>query len=304
MGVGMAGILCAYLLHQAGVEYVLAEASQICSGITKNTTAKVTSQHGLVYHKLLSRFGMEQAKLYLEANESALAQYRRLCETIPCGFEEQDNYVYSLDGKKKLGQEMTALSFLGADAQFVQLLPLPFSTAGAVRFPHQAQFHPLRFVSGVAKGLHIHENTVVRELMGTTAVTNHGSIKAEKIIVATHFPFLNKRGSYFLKLYQHRSYVLALKDAPKLDGMYVDEADKGLSFRSYKDLLLLGGGGHRTDHPGPAPKGGKPAPKSRKKPVKSGKPAEEKAKPGYTGGKRPAGWAKPKAKPNARRGKR
>lgn len=252
IGGGMAGILCAYLLHQAGVEYVLAEASQICSGITKNTTAKVTSQHGLVYHKLLSRFGMEQAKLYLEANESALAQYRRLCETIPCGFEEQDNYVYSLDGKKKLGQEMTALSFLGADAQFVQLLPLPFSTAGAVRFPHQAQFHPLRFVSGVAKGLHIHENTVVRELMGTTAVTNHGSIKAEKIIVATHFPFLNKRGSYFLKLYQHRSYVLALKDAPKLDGMYVDEADKGLSFRSYKDLLLLGGGGHRTGKHGGA----------------------------------------------------
>ena len=246
IGGGMAGILCAYLLHQAGVDYVLVEASRICSGITKNTTAKLTSQHGLIYHKLLSRFGVEQAKFYLEANESALAQYRRLCESIPCGFEEQDNYVYALDSRKKLEWEMTALSFLGAPAEFVSDLPLPFSTAGAVRFPQQAQFHPLRFVAGIAKGLHIHEHTVVRELIGTTAVTSHGNIKAEKIIVATHFPFLNKHGSYFLKLYQHRSYVLALEGSPKPDGMYVDEADKGLSFRSYNDLLLLGGGGHRT----------------------------------------------------------
>ena len=246
IGGGMAGILCAWLLHQAGVDYTLVEASQLCSGITKNTTAKITSQHGLVYHKLLYRFGAEPARLYLEANESALAQYRILCGTIPCGFEEQDNYVYSLSNEKKLEQEMTALSFLGAPAELTADLPLPFSTAGAVRFSHQAQFHPLQFAAGITTGLHIYENTVVRELIGTTAVTNHGKIKAEKIIVATHFPFLNKHGSYFLKLYQHRSYVLALKDAPKFSGMYVDESDTGLSFRHYNDLLLLGGGGHRT----------------------------------------------------------
>ncbi len=246
IGGGMAGILCAYMLHQAGVDYALVEAAQICSGITKNTTAKITSQHGLIYHKLLSRFGAEQAKLYLEANESALAQYRRLCETMSCDFEEQDNYVYSLHNKRKLEQELNALAFLGAPAELAAALPLPFSTAGAVKFPRQAQFHPLRFVGEAAKGLHIYENTVVRELVGTAAITDHGKIKAEKIIVATHFPFLNKHGSYFLKLYQNRSYVLALDGTPKLDGMYVDEADKGLSFRHYNNLLLLGGGSHRT----------------------------------------------------------
>ena len=250
IGGGMAGILCAYLLHQAGVDYVLVEASRICSGITKNTTAKLTSQHGLIYHKLLNRFGIEQAKFYLEANESALAQYRRLCESIPCGFEEQDNYVYALGSRKKLDREMTALSFLGAPAEFVSDLSLPFSTAGAVRFPQQAQFHPLRFVSGITKGLHIHEHTVVRELIGTTAVTSHGNIKAEKIIVATHFPFLNKHGSYFLKLYQQRSYVLALENAPAMEGMYLDQAENGLSFRSHNGTLLLGGGGHRTGKQG------------------------------------------------------
>ncbi len=250
IGGGMAGILCAYMLHQARVDYALVEAAQICSGITKNTTAKITSQHGLIYHKLLGRFGLEQAKLYLEANEAALAQYRRLCETISCDFEEQDNYVYSLHSKRKLEQEMTALSFVGAPAEFAADLPLPFSTAGAVKFPRQAQFHPLRFASQLAKDLNIYENTVVRELIGTTAITNHGKIKAEKIIVATHFPFLNKHGSYFLKLYQNRSYVLALKGIRQPDGMYVDEADKGLSFRSYNDVLLLGGGSHRTGKQG------------------------------------------------------
>lgn len=71
-------------------------------------------------------------------------------------------------------------------------------------------------------------------------------IIAKKIIVATHFPFLNKHGSYFLKMYQHRSYVIALDHAQNVDGMYVDEAQKGMSFRNFRDLLLIGGGDHRT----------------------------------------------------------
>ena len=118
--------------------------------------------------------------------------------------------------------------------------------AGALKFPNQAQFHPLKFVSAISKDLHIYEHTPVRELANTTAVTDHGKISAKKIIVATHFPFLNKHGSYFLKLYQHRSYVIALENAPDVGGMYVDEAQKGMSFRNYRNLLLIGGGDHRT----------------------------------------------------------
>lgn len=57
VGGGMAGVLCAYFLHRAGVPYVLAEADTIGSGITKNTTAKITSQHGLIYHQLVRRWG-------------------------------------------------------------------------------------------------------------------------------------------------------------------------------------------------------------------------------------------------------
>ena len=68
--------------------------------------------------------------------------------------------------------------------------------------------------------------------------------------MATHFPFLNRHGSYFLKMYQHRSYVLALEHAANVGGMYVDEAAEGLSFRNAQGMLLLGGGSHRTGKQG------------------------------------------------------
>lgn len=252
IGGGMAGVLCAYALHRAGVPYVLVEAETVCSGITKNTTAKITSQHGLIYDKLIKKFGVERAKQYLDANEAALQTYRELCRNIDCDFEEKSAYTYSLDDPRKIERELYAMQKLGFPAEFADKLPLPFRSAGAVMFPHQAQFHPLKFVSGIAKGLNICEHTRVRELVGTTAVTNRGRIRAEKVIVATHFPFLNKHGSYFLKLYQHRSYVIALQNAPDVEGMYLGEAQAGMSFRNYKDLLLVGGGDHRTGKKGGA----------------------------------------------------
>ena len=90
VGGGMAGVLCAYFLHRAGVPYVLAEADTIGSGVTKNTTAKITSQHGLIYHQLVRRWGVERARQYLAAQEEALERYRTLCRDIDCGFEEKD----------------------------------------------------------------------------------------------------------------------------------------------------------------------------------------------------------------------
>lgn len=252
IGGGMAGILCAYMLHQSGIPYVLVEAETICSGITKNTTAKVTSQHGLLYHKLIREFGVGGAKQYLDVNEKALEKYRHLCRDIDCDFKEETSYVYSLDDRQKIEQEILSLEKLGGHAEFTDQLALPFAVAGAVKYPHQAQFHPLKFISAISKNLHIYEHTAVRELVGTTAITDYGKIMAENIIVATHFPFLNKHGSYFLKMYQQRSYVLALENAANVEGMYIDEAKNGMSFRNYKNFLLIGGGGHRTGKRGGA----------------------------------------------------
>lgn len=250
IGGGIAGILCAYMLEQSGVNYVLVEADSLCSGITKNTTAKITAQHGLIYHKMLKRFGVEKTRMYLESNEAALAKFRELCQSIDCDFETKNAYVYSLDNPQKIENELDALQRIGFSAQYTDNLLLPFSVAGAIKFENQAQFHPLQFLSKIVDGLHIYEHTKVQELAKDTAITEHGKITASKIIVATHFPILNKHGSYFLKLYQHRSYVIALENAPDVNGMYVDEAEKGMSFRNYNNLLLIGGGDHRTGKKG------------------------------------------------------
>ncbi len=252
IGGGIAGILCAYQLHQTGVDYVLTEAKTICSGITKSTTAKITSQHGLIYDQMIRRFGQSYAKLYLQANEEALDRYRTLCSNIDCDFEEKDAFVYSITDREAINNEYRALQKLGFPAMMQRKLPLPLPVAGAVRFPKQAQFHPIKFLSAISSNLNILEHTPVRELVGLTAHTDYGKIRANKIIVATHFPFLNKHGLYPIKLYQHRSYVLALENAPDVSGMYVDENPKGLSFRNYRDLLLLGGGSHRTGKQGGA----------------------------------------------------
>ena len=246
IGGGLCGIMCAYYLEQAGVDYILVEGNKIASGITKNTTAKITSQHGLIYAKLLKSGGKEKAQMYLRANQKALAEYEKLCQNIDCDFEKKDAYTYSMTDREKIEEEVRAVNSLGFNADFVQITQLPFEIKGAIRFKNQAQFNPLKFIAGIAEGLKIYEDTFVRELTPTEVITNKGRIRAKKIIAATHFPFLNKHGSYFVKLYQHRSYVSAFDIAPNLNGMYVDEDKKGMSFRNYKNLLLIGGSGHRT----------------------------------------------------------
>lgn len=250
IGGGMAGLLTAHFLKEAGVHCIVVEGGQIAGGITGNTTAKVTAQHGLIYRKMTEQFGAETAGLYLEANERALSAFRQLCRTMDCGWEDQDNFIYSTADRGSLEAEFDALCSLNYPAELAESLPLPFPTVGAVKFPNQGQFHPLKFLKEIAKGLIIYENTPVREMTKFYAVTDRGKIFADSFIAATHFPFLNKHGSYFLKLYQQRSYVLALENGPKLDGMYLDAAENGLSFRHYNSLLLLGGGGHRTGKSG------------------------------------------------------
>ncbi|MBO7195699.1 MAG: FAD-dependent oxidoreductase [Clostridia bacterium] len=250
IGGGIAGILCAYKLKNAGVDCILVEAKEICGGITGNTTAKITLGHGLIYDKLIKRFGEDNARLYAEAQIRAIEEYTRLCDGIDCDYETQDNYVYSLTDRRKVEREVAALCRVGVKAEISDAHLLPITVAGAVRVRDQAQFHPLKFLYQIANDLPIYEHTKVTELMPYKAKTDSGEIAFKKLIIATHFPMINKHGLYPLKLYQHRSYVLALKNAQNVDGMYVDECDRGLSFRNCGDLLLLGGGGHRTGKTG------------------------------------------------------
>ncbi len=249
IGGGMCGILCAYMLKNAGVDCILAEENQILQGVTGRTTAKITVQHGLIYDKIMGEYGEEKAQLYYESQKKALEEYQKLAGEED-DFVRCSSYVYTLQNRAAIEKEVKALERIGCKADFCEKTELPFSTKGAVRIQDQAKFHPLKFGYRLAAGLKIYENTKVLAIQKNTAITENGTIRAKKIIVATHFPFLNKHGAYFLKMYQHRSYVLALKNADAPKSMYVDEAKGGLSFRSHGDVLLLGGGSHRTGEKG------------------------------------------------------
>ena len=238
------------MLKNAGVSCVLVEADKICSGVTGNTTAKITFQHGLIYNKIADKYGFETAGKYLNSQKTALEKLKELATKTEADLKICNSFVYSVDNRALIEKEVDLLNKLGEKVQFCQNTELPFGIAGAVKMENQASIHPLKLAYSVSKDLKIYEDTKVLGIKPYKAITNKGIITAKKIIVATHFPFINKHGGYFIKMYQHRSYVLALKNAQPLKDMYVDEAKNGLSFRNYNDHLLLGGGGHRTGQKG------------------------------------------------------
>ena len=250
VGGGLCGILTAHRLREAGMHCIIVDGKRIGGGVTQNTTAKITAQHGLIYADLIQRFGLSKAKQYYDANTAAIQQYRVLAERFPCDFEEKTAHVYSTDNRQKLEREAEAYQRLGLPAHIEEAPPLPFSTVGTLAMKGQAQFHPLKLLYALSDNLEIFENTFVQTIKGNIAYTRAGKIQARQIILATHYPLVTIPGLYFLKLYQHRSYVLALKGAPLIDGMYLDERETGLSFRTYGDLLFVGGGDHKTGKQG------------------------------------------------------
>ena len=162
VGGGLAGILCAHLLKERGIDSVVVEAKQIGTGVSCNTTAKITAQHGLAYSQIEKQYGFHAAKEYLEANQAAVEAYRRLAQTIPCDFEEKTAYVYSQSDRKKLNEEAALYRRMGVDPVFLKQPPIPVSTAGALGMARQAQFHPIKFINGVCTGLRIYETPLLR----------------------------------------------------------------------------------------------------------------------------------------------
>ena len=250
IGGGMAGVLCARKLQEAGKDVVLVEAERIGWGITARTTAVLTAQHDFLYQDMARKFGEETAKLYLRANLDAVKEFRKLSQTIPCDFEDMPSVQFSTAESGRLQKEVKFVNSLGFEAKFIPNPSLPVDAQAAVEYPGMAQFHPLKFLTGAAKGLRIYENSRVLQLSGTTAQLEQGGVEAQQVVVATHFPFINRHGWYFTKLYQNRSYVLALENAPKVEATVAELEGQGIYFRQYGDLLLLGGGDHRTGKKG------------------------------------------------------
>lgn len=248
IGAGLAGILTAYYLRQEGIRAVVLEADRIGSGQTKNTTAKITSQHNLVYSWLIRTFGYRMAGHYASANEAAIEEYEKLGQDkgIDCGFCRCPAYLYSRIETESLKREAEAAEALGIKASFGTECELPFPVAGVTRFERQARFHPLKFLAGMAEEVEVYEQTKVLKVESGRVETARGVVTAEHIVFTAHYPFINVPGYYFARMHQERSYVIALEGAERPEGMYLGVDRGGLSFRSCGDLLLLGGGGHRT----------------------------------------------------------
>ncbi len=256
IGAGMAGILIADRLRSMGKKVIILEADRIAGGQTGKTTAKITAQHGCVYAGFADNFGIDKARLYAKANTDAVEWYRKCVNErkIDCDFKDSDSFIYSFTETEKLKNEAEVCKKLGLKAEFVTETELPFKVAGAVKLENQAEFNPLKFLKAISENLTIYEQTAVKRVKGNTLYTENCTVKAEHIVFACHYPFPILTGLYFAKMYQQRSYVLALQSEDDINGMYVGVDGEGYSFRKYRDMILLGGGGHRT---GENSKGGK-----------------------------------------------
>lgn len=264
VGGGFAGISAAYFLNKHGIRTAVLEASHILQGTTGHTTAKITSQHGLIYEKIRSKLGEEFARQYAEANETAIKLIEEIIRenNIQCDYVPQAAYVYTQQDKyiEKISEEAEVASSLGIKAAYLEEIPLPFKIKAAVRFDHQAQFHPRKFLLQLAeilssKGCPIYEQSRIVDIEegeNYVLTTNRGKkVTAGKVIIASHYPFYNKHGMYFTRIHTERSYVIAVKAGEKYPGgMYITAEEPGRSLRSQMwqngELILVGGQHHKT----------------------------------------------------------
>jgi len=264
VGGGLVGITSAFLLKNKGLKVAVLEADKIAHGTTGHTTAKITSQHNLIYDKIISKFGEEKARQYAEANESAIHFIADLVKekNIDCDFCWRPAYVYTQSEEyiEKIEKEVEAASSLGIKASYEDHIPLPFNIRAAIKFDNQAQFHPLKYLLSIAKeipsdGSEIFENTKVVDIKDgekCTVITESGKrVTANKVIIASHFPCYDGRSMYFARLYAEKSYVLGVKIKEKFpEGMFITAEDPVHSLRSQKygdgEIVLVGGGKHKT----------------------------------------------------------
>jgi glycine/D-amino acid oxidase-like deaminating enzyme/nitrite reductase/ring-hydroxylating ferredoxin subunit len=259
VGGGIVGLSAALLLAREGASVALVEGRQIAEGVTGNTTAKVTSLHGLSYASLRSKHGPEVAAAYGEANESGLATIAALVDElgIECDLRRRPNFTYTEDPSERsqIEDEVEAALEAGLPASYAESLDLPFPVAGAVRFDDQAEFHPVRYATGIAaaaeaEGARIFEWTRATGLDGTTVLTAAGHrIEAQWVIVATHLPFLD-RGLYFARSHPERSYAFGVRlDGQVPQGMYLSTEKPGHSIRAHpagdEEILIVGGESHK-----------------------------------------------------------
>lgn len=278
VGAGICGLSTGYYLAKNGLKVIIVDKDNIGQKTSGNTTAKITFQHNLIYDYLINSFGLDFALGYLNSNMEAISNIKQIIDTenIECDFEFQDNYVYTTkqEDLTKIHNEVKALNILKGSlvsyneetddsfAQFVTSCGLPFKICGAVKVKNQAQFHPLKYMFGLANAIQnygsmIFTNSLVSDVQRHddyyTTYVNQYSIKSKYVVIASHFPFINFPGFYFSKMYQSTSYVLGIDTKTNLfDGMYINPGEPTFSYRTAKygdkRILIIAGGDHKTGY--------------------------------------------------------
>lgn len=262
VGGGLVGMLTAFLLASSNQSVILLEAGEIGGDVTGHTTAKITSQHGLIYTDLKKKFGEETARLYGQSNEAGLKLLDSIVHSynLRCDYKKTDAFLFTREYKDrgKLIQEVNLCEKLGLPADFTGSLELPFESVGAEIFHEQAQFHPRKFIMEllpkiIEAGGKVFENSRVTSCEDGDICevrTEKGHIIAKKMIIATHYPVYDT-GKFYTKLYPYRSYVLAgeIEEAVP-EGLYYEyfPGNQVFSFRSQKigldNLMIFGAGNH------------------------------------------------------------
>ncbi len=262
VGGGITGIVSAYHMQQRGLKVVLVEGARLVEWTSGETTAKLSSQHYLIYDYLINHQGEEVAKVFADANQAGIDEVEIISKKlgIDCEFERKDAYVYTRDLKKvgEIRAEVEAAQKIGLPASFEAEIDLPFEVAGAVRFRNQAQFHPRKFLLGVAK-FFVDNGGVIYELTEAVDIessepsvvkTKLGDIKAKVVLEASGAPFW-KKDIFDGFMWEKASYALAvtLKDGERYpSSLYITTDEPLRSIRSARfegrPVMIFGGESH------------------------------------------------------------
>lgn len=248
VGGGLAGFLTAFALWEEGASVTLIEADRLFSGTTGKTTGKISCNQETVYYRLFKKYGRAVAKKYYLSQKTAQDGYLKLIEkySINCNLAQADSYVFTDGDGATLRANYKLLVGFGADCEWIDNLPA-VNAAYALKMKGEYMFDVLKFVSGLPRNFEIYEKTRAVEINcdTNTVITDKAKIKAQNIIVATHYPIINTHGGYIFKLRQSQSYLAALSTR-LVDDMYLDGRSDGLTLRPYFGGTIIGGGDHRT----------------------------------------------------------
>ena len=264
IGGGITGITCAYCLARKNIRTAVVEAGDLCGGTTGNTTGKLTIGHGLIYGKILKKYGREAAGQYAESQSAAIDFVRCTVENegIDCQFAPDCAYIYaSSEGEREaVLREYDALARLGIRAELTRHPVFPPKNSVMIGYPDQAVFHPVRYVEALSERalemkaeIFCHTKAVDLEEDGQTTVIceNGGRIRCNHVVMATQYPIFEASRLFFTRLYAKRTYgiaVLPQRDWP--DGSYINAGDPVRSVRSHMEngnrVLIVAGDGHPT----------------------------------------------------------